>query len=163
MLYLPIHIVWLELVIHPTALLVFQDLAPTERLARAGAWRSQARFFARRDWGVIAAVGVLITAFVMAGYGYGVMEHGSVEHARAMAVAGLTFASAALTAALTRLRTRVARWVSGSTLALSLLLVQTPVLARVLHMQPLHWDDWARVLAASALPALLPLLFPPRN
>jgi len=30
-------------------------------------------------------------------------------------------------------------------------------------MQPLHWDDWGRVLAASALPALLPLLFPPRN
>jgi Ca2+-transporting ATPase len=163
MLYLPIHIVWLELVIHPTALLVFQDLPPAERLARAGRWRAQARFFARRDWGVIAVVGGLITAFVMAGYGYGVAEHGSVEHARAMAVAGLTFASAALTAALTRLRTRVARYVCVGTLALSLVLVQTPVLARVLHLQPLHWDDWARVLAASALPALLPLVFPPRD
>jgi Ca2+-transporting ATPase len=162
-LYLPIHIVWLELIIHPTALLVFQDLPPAERLAHAGRWRAQARFFARRDWGVIAAVGVLITAFVMAGYAYGVAEHGSVEHARAMAVAGLTFASAALTAALTRLRTWVARCMSGGTLALSLLLVQTPVLAHVLHMQPLHWDDWGRVLAASALPALLPLLFPPRD
>ena len=163
MLYLPVHIVWLELIIHPTALLVFQDLPPTERLARAGRWRSQARFFARRDWGVIAAVGVLITAFVIIGYDYGVNERGGVEHGRAMAVAGVTFASAALTAALTRLRTWVARCVFGSTLALTLLLVQTPVLARLLHMQPLHWDDWGRVLAASALPALLPLLFPPRN
>ena len=25
LLYLPIHVIWLELVIHPTALLVFQD------------------------------------------------------------------------------------------------------------------------------------------
>ena len=31
-LYKPIHIVWLELIIHPTALLVFQDLAASDRL-----------------------------------------------------------------------------------------------------------------------------------
>jgi Ca2+-transporting ATPase len=162
MLYLPIHIVWLELVIHPTALLVFQELPPTERLQRVGR-RTRARFFERRDWVMIAAVGTLITAFIVAGYSYGVSERGSVEHARAMAIAGLTFASAALTAALTRLRTWIARSISGGTVALTVLLVQTPVLAGLLHMQPLHWDDWGRVLAASVLPALLPLLFPPRT
>jgi Ca2+-transporting ATPase len=163
MLYLPLHIVWLELVIHPTALLVFQELPPAERLARAEAHRGRARFFAPRDWLVIAAVGALITAFIVVGYSYSIVERGSAEHARAMAIAGLTFASAALTAALSHLRTLVARAVVGSTVALTVLLVQTPVLARLLHLQPLHWDDWARVLAASLLPALLPLLFPPRG
>ena len=33
LLYLPIHIVWLELPIHPTTLLVFQDPAPAKRMA----------------------------------------------------------------------------------------------------------------------------------
>ena len=32
LLYLPIHIVWLETLIHPTALLVFQELPASERL-----------------------------------------------------------------------------------------------------------------------------------
>jgi len=162
MLYLPIHIVWLELVIHPTALLVFQDLPASQRQARSGR-RMRARFFAPRDWVVIAAASTLITVLIIAGYGYGVGERGSVEHARAMAIAGLTFASAALTAALSQLRTWVARTVTASTVMLSILLVQTPVLSRLLHMQPLHWDDWGRVLAASILPALLPLMFPPRD
>ena len=97
------------------------------------------------------------------GFGYGVGEPGGVEHARALAVAGLTFASAALTAALSRLRTWVARSIAGGTVVLSILLIQTPPLARLLHMQPLHWDDWGLVVAAGALPALLPLLFPPRD
>jgi Ca2+-transporting ATPase len=162
MLYLPIHIVWLELVIHPTALLVFQDLPPPERLAPAGRG-GRARFFARREVAIIGAVGALITALVTLGFGYGVEDPGGVAHARALAVAGLTFASAALTAALSRLRTWAARSIAGGTVALSILLVQTPPLARLLHMQPLHWDDWGLVVAASALPALLPLLFPPRD
>ena len=162
MLYFPIHIVWLELVIHPTALLVFQDLPATERLTRAGR-RIRAQFFARRDWAVIGAAGMLITVLIIAGYSDSVAERGGVEHARAVAIAGLTFASAALTAALSRLRTWVARAIAGGTVGFSILLIQIPGLARLLHMQPLHWDDWGRVLAASTLPALLPLLFPPRD
>ena len=89
--------------------------------------------------------------------------HRSPRCGRAVAIAGLTFASAALTAALSRLRTWVARAIAGGTVGFSILLIQMPGLARLLHMQPLHWDDWGRVLAASALPALLPLLFPPRD
>jgi Ca2+-transporting ATPase len=163
MLYLPIHIVWLELVIHPTALLVFQDLPPLERLAPIARGRGRARFFGWRDVVVIGAVGMLITALITLGFGYSVAGPDGVEHARALAVAGLTFASAALTAALSRLRTWVARSISGGTVALSILLIQTPPLARLLHMQPLHSDDWGLVVAASALPALLPLLFAPRG
>ena len=40
----PIHIVWLELLIHPTALLVFQDL-PRDGPPGAGRARGAARFF----------------------------------------------------------------------------------------------------------------------
>ena len=157
LLYLPIHIVWLETLIHPTAMLVFQELPSTDRLQRAEA-RRDARFFSRGDWGVIVAVGLLLTAVVIFGYARS-LSAGRVEHARAMAMATLTFASAALAAMLSRLRTRVSQVVSGATVALSLVVIQTPSLAALVHVGPLHLDDWAiavvGALAAVSLPAAL--------
>jgi magnesium-transporting ATPase (P-type) len=44
LLYLPLHIVWLELIIHPTALLVFQGLPGTDRLLPVKS-HDAARFF----------------------------------------------------------------------------------------------------------------------
>jgi Ca2+-transporting ATPase len=69
LLYLPTHIVWLELVIHPTALLVFQELPSSGRLTPI---RRQARprFFSPMAWVAIGALGVLITAAVVLGYDY---------------------------------------------------------------------------------------------
>jgi Ca2+-transporting ATPase len=148
LLYLPVHIVWLEMIIHPTALLVFQELPASERLA-PGAAGGPARFFSRRDWVVIAAVGGLVTIFVVAGYLTSLSEGGRVEHGRAMALGVLTLTSAALTAALSGLRTWTSRFVTGGTVALSVLLIQTPIVARLLHLEPLHVLDWgAAVLAA---------------
>ena len=61
LLYLPIHIVWLELIIHPTALLVFQNLPSRGRLEPIhrgrrirffGPWRVVGhRFGGRPDYG----------------------------------------------------------------------------------------------------------------
>jgi Ca2+-transporting ATPase len=148
LLYLPVHIVWLETIIHPTALLVFQELPPTERLAHGSAG-GPARFFSRRDWIAIAATGGLITAFVVAGYLASLAEGGRVEHGRAMALAILTSSSAAVTALLSGLRTWAARGIVAGTMALSLILIQTPVPARLLHLEPLHPADWALALVAA--------------
>jgi Ca2+-transporting ATPase len=156
MLYLPIHIVWLEMIIHPTALLVFQDLPADERLGRVR--RGPPRFFSRREWTLIIAVGALVTVLVVAGYVRSLGDGLNVAHARAMALAQLTFASAAITAALSGLRTRVSRLITGGTLALTLVLVQIPALATLLHLQPLHTDDWGRAIAGALLTALLPSL-----
>jgi len=46
--------------------------------------------------------------------------------------------------------------VSAATVVSAIVLVQTPPLARVLHLEPLHLRDWALAVAA-ALVALLPL------
>jgi Ca2+-transporting ATPase len=156
-LYLPVHIVWLEIIIHPTALLVFQDLPPATRLARQRAHRPL-RFFSAWEWFTIAATGLFITVLVSAGYGYSLGAAGHVEHARAMAVGGLTCASAALTAVLSGLRSWVARLVSAATVALSVLLIQTPGLDSLVHMQALHWDDWGAVGVVAVVPALLLLV-----
>ncbi len=160
LLYLPIHIVWLELVIHPTALLVFQELPASDQLARRAA-SGPARFFAGRDWLAIGLAGGLLTAVVVAGYLASVTEAGRAEHGRAMALAVLTLSSAVLAAALSGLRTWTACVVAASSAAFSVVLLQTPALARLLHVSPLHLGDW--VLAAlAALVACVPaVVIPP--
>ncbi|MGH2608018.1 MAG: cation transporting ATPase C-terminal domain-containing protein, partial [Tepidiformaceae bacterium] len=152
LLYLPVHIVWVELIIHPSALLVFQELpaGPLQRVAAP----QRAILFRGRDWLLIALIGGMITVAVVLMYVRSASEPGGVEHGRAAALATLALASACLTAALSRLRTRAAWIVSTATITSAIVLVQTPALARVLHLEPLHRGDWALAMAG-ALPALL--------
>jgi Ca2+-transporting ATPase len=160
-LYLPIHIVWLEMIIHPTALLVFQELPAGERLAPVRR-TSGTRFFSNADWSRIVLVGAAVTVVIAAGYSRSLGAGRDVEHARAMALAVLTIASAVLTAALSRLRTWTARVVAAATLTLSLVLIQVPDAARLLHLRPLHVDDWASA-ATGALLVSLPVFFRTRR
>ena len=155
LLYLPIHIVWLETIIHPTAMLVFQELPSGGRLRRADA-RRPARFFTRGEWALILASGLLLTAVVVFGYDRS-LGSGGVEHARAMALATLTLASAALAATLSRLRTAASRVVSGATVAVSAVVIQVPALAALVHVTPLHLDDWAIAVAGAAAAVSLPM------
>jgi hypothetical protein len=45
--------------------------------------------------------------------------------------------------------------VVAATIGVSFALIQVPVVARILFLEPLHWDDWAVVLLAIAIPSLL--------
>lgn len=155
LLYLPIHIVWLELIIHPSALLVFQHLPATGRLAPAA---PRGGFFGRAERVRIALSGVLVTAILLILYARALSGYGDVEHARAVALVVMTTASAALTAVLSGLRTRAARWVCAGTFVPSLVLVQAPALARLVHVRPLAMDDLMLAVAGSAAAAVLPLL-----
>jgi Ca2+-transporting ATPase len=154
LLFLPVHIVWAEMVIHPSALLVFQD-RPGRPLERTAASR-RAVLFGPLDWLVIALVGAITTAAVLLAYLRSAGEPGGVEHGRAAALATLVLASGVLTAALSRLRTQAARLVSLGTLASAVALIQVLPLARALHLEPLHAADWL-LAAAGALAAALPL------
>ena len=157
LLYLPVHIVWLELIIHPTALLVFQDMPGDTQLAPVVRTR-RLRFFSLRQWLMIAAVGAAVTVIVSVSYVRSLGAGFDVEHARAMALVALTAASAGITLNLSRLRTPAAWAMVGGTLALSLLFVQIPLLAAFLHLRPLHLDDWLLALAGGLLASLLSAL-----
>jgi Ca2+-transporting ATPase len=157
LLYLPTHIVWLEMLIHPTALLVFQGLPSPDGFGPVDGRRA-VRFFSRAEWLLIGVVGVLVTLFVMAGYVRS-FETGHVDHGRAMALAVLTLSSATLTAALSRFRTTMSRVVVAATIALSLVLTQVRPLAAALHLESLHADDWAIAAGGSLLVGALPLLY----
>ncbi len=157
LLFLPVHIVWLELVIHPTAMLAFQDLpaagplAPVQRLRRA-------RFFPAGTWSAIGVVGSLLSVAVVWSYLHALGADRDVEHARAMALSVLLAASAGITVGLTKLRQATARWLVAGTLASLGVLVQVPLFSRLLNLRPLHGADWALVagvFAASAVAAAL--------
>ncbi len=153
LLYLPVHIVWLELIIHPTAMLVFQATPPQGPLAPVG--RSTRRgFFATGDWLFVILTGAAVTLSIIATYDRALAT--STGHARAMAILVLVACSASLVVVLTRLATPVARVVATVTLAVSLLLVEVPFLASPLHLVPLHVDDLALSLIIATVCVLAP-------
>ena len=157
LLFLPVHIVWLELVIHPTAMLAFQDLpaagplAPVQRRRRAG-------FFSADAWLAIVLTGGIASVAVVWSYLHALGADRDVEHARAMALSVLLAASAGVTTGLTRLREVAARWLVVATLASVGILVQIPLLSRLLHLRPLHAADWALVASAFAASVAISLL-----
>ena len=160
LLYLPIHIVWLELLIHPTALLVFQDPPPAGHMAPV-VREQRATFFGRRAWTVIVLTGLAATATVLLAYTHGAAQ--GVEYARTLALATLVLASATITAALSGLRSRVARLVTGASVASLVLMVQVPALADWVHLRPLGLLDWALAIAGGLLGGCLAWLFATRG
>jgi Ca2+-transporting ATPase len=155
LLYLPVHIVWLETIVHPTAMLVFQERPASGRLRPQPA-RRRPRFFTAREWIRIGATGLLLAALIVVGYARS-MDAGGVAHARSMAIAALTLASAALATWASRLHTWTSRAIVGLTVFGSAALLQAPALARLTHVTPLHRDDWALALAGTLAAVALPL------
>jgi Ca2+-transporting ATPase len=155
LLFLPLHIVWLELLIHPTAMLVFQAGDRPASLAgdRAPAARA---VLGAGDWIALGVSGVLLTAALLAGHARAATGAGDVAHARAMALAVLSFGSVAAMAALGGLRVGVGRVLGLLGVAGTAALVQLPASAAVHGLRPLHADDWA-LAAAAAVVAALPL------
>lgn len=156
LLYLPVHVVWLEILIHPTAMLVFQESAP-KSLLPIDRSAGTAKFFCLSQWLMLIATGLFISVIVSAGYLRSLEGNSNVDHGRAMALATLTSTSAFITAALSRLRTRAAWIMCIGTLASSFLLIQTPKLNAVLHLSSLHWDDWALALLGGFAAAAIAL------
>jgi len=153
LLYLPIHIVWLELLIHPTALLVFQEVPAGEPRPR----RRAEHFFSSIETARIVATGLAVTTLVIAGFVRGLQE-GGAEHGRAVALAALTTSGTAVMLALTRLRTRPARVIAALGTLLSVALIQIPWAAERLHLMPLDLADWAIAIAGSAVAVGLPFI-----
>jgi Ca2+-transporting ATPase len=148
LLYLPMHVVWLELIMHPTALLVFQEPPGAgEEMPPSTARRTG--FFEPREWFAILGVGALLALLLAAGYSRSVTT--SLEHGRAMALALLTLSSASLVAVLAPLRQRGPRVAIGTTFATTVAMVQIPWIATPMHLAPLHAGDWLAVFAGAFL------------
>jgi Ca2+-transporting ATPase len=152
LLYLPTHIVWLEMIIHPTAMLAFQSLAPKE-LVPPKSMRAGTQFFLGAEWAHIALSGLIATGVVAAGFLHALYDSGGIESGRAMAMASQVATSSIVAAAVSRLRTRAAVVVCGVTLAFSIILIQVPALSHLLHLRPLRLEQWALAVVGGSIAA----------
>jgi Ca2+-transporting ATPase len=153
LLYLPIHVVWLELIVHPTALLAFQNLPLHDRLDVRGSpvGGAPSTFFSQRQWVVITVTGLAVALAVILGYAHSLDGVTDIPHARAMAMLEMIVAGATMTTALSG--STAARWIVVGSLASAAVLVGTPALATLLHLSPLHTDDLALASGLGALAA----------
>lgn len=159
LLYLPIHIVWLELIIHPTALLGFQERACGGSLTRMSRGQGVERFFDGRQWFVIALVGLAVSALMIMMYERSLSDSGNLEHARTMALALLVGASVAVAIGLSQWRTKASVALSFAVVAVSLVIIQWKPVAVLFHLKPLHLDDWLVVSTAGIAAGLLAFMF----
>ncbi|WP_302139939.1 cation-translocating P-type ATPase [Halomonas alkalicola] len=155
LLYLPIHIVWLELIIHPTALLVFQNLPASAALGQPPSRSDRPRFFTPRLWGALLVVGTAATAGVTGLYLYSLGADYAVEHARSVALMALILTGAGITAVLSRLRSTSAWTMVVAAPLLSAVMIHLPGLGSLLGLQPPHVEDWLMVLGGSGIITLL--------
>jgi Ca2+-transporting ATPase len=97
---------------------------------------------------------------IVMGYGRSLGISNDVEHARSMALVALVVASATMTAGLTRLRSQSSVIAVLATIGSAVLLVQIAPLARLLHLSPLHLDDWLIAGLGGAIVASLAVFIP---
>jgi Ca2+-transporting ATPase len=142
LLYLPIHIVWLELIIHPTALFAFQQNASVAEKRP----QNQKGFFLKADMIRVVLIGLAVTVALAMRFHNDFGVGSNVDHARAKALALLTFWSAGLVLYFTRLKTRSSVVVFFATILSSLFLIQAPLLTSLLqatlHATPLSFLEW---------------------
>lgn len=158
LLLLPIHLVWLELLVHPTASLVFEsDQAADDLMRRPPRGRGTGLL----DRGALAGLlarGLALTAGVLGLYLYALGSGASAEAARGLAVAALIFGQVLLVMierAGDRLLWRVGLagnralvWILGATLGSLVLVEYVGPLASLLRLTPPSLGGW---LVAAAL------------
>jgi P-type Ca2+ transporter type 2C len=162
LLYLPVHIVWLELIIHPTALLVFQQLPASDDLEVIKR-RSKMQFFDGKEWAIIGIVGFLISALIMLGYDYSLGADRDVVHARTMAMLALIIGGATVTIALSGYRSHMALIIVTATIGIAVIIIQYHPFADLVHLSPLHLTDWIFAALGGLLTVSFASLLPARQ
>jgi Ca2+-transporting ATPase len=139
LLYLPIHVVWLELVIHPTALFAFQQYAQDQAETEVSARKS---FFTTKEKIIIFSFGVIFTVILIHFYVEGLAENQDLEIGRSKVMLFLSLWSAGIVLALTKGKTLTAKVLIMATLLVSAFFIQYKWLAQTLQLTPLHALDW---------------------
>jgi Ca2+-transporting ATPase len=155
LLYYPIQIVWIELFIHPTCMLVFQELPEQGADKAASSTRGNVSFFSALDWWGIGVVGAYATALVLLAYLISLTITSDPAAARADAFVAVGLTHIALTIGLSRLRTTISRVITIASAVMLVGLVQVPVISHYFNMQPPSVVTWAVLGAASVVTGVL--------
>ncbi|MBP9708326.1 MAG: cation-transporting P-type ATPase, partial [Oligoflexales bacterium] len=152
LLYLPIHIVWLELIIHPTALFAFQNEA-SKNLVSEKKYKFK-NVFSKTDWLFAMLIGLSVTVAV--GVAYIIGDPGTTK-ARTLALGTLIGANILTTLLFSAFRNWPSKLIGGIVLISSGVIFLTTQSTKILHLAPLNSSiDWLYIFGLSALSTLLP-------
>ncbi len=158
LLYLPIHIIWLELIIHPTALFAFQGAKHVSSADGPEPFgMASLQLLNRADAVRILTVGALVSVLALGVVLLGQEESFSLTRARLLL--GLAAWSAALVLALSGGRHRVAWVISLVTLLGTAGLTYSSVFWSQLGLSPLAWREGLLVCGFFLLCVLLGRFF----
>lgn len=139
LLFLPVHLVWIELILHPTSLFAFQ--MPT---APADPSLAPRRFFDNKKIVAVTIEGFLLLSVMIFSFVLGLHEDKGEGHARANALLIFCLASAGYVWRSTGLKTRASRVIFLATLVTTFIFIQSSTLASRLGLHPLDFLDWVR-------------------
>ncbi len=164
LLLLPIHLVWLEIIVHPTSSLVFES-DPGDPLAmRRPPRNSKSGLLSSADWRESMIRGTTLAVAVIALYFFEMSSGAPVTSARAAAISAMIVGQLLLVivedargAAFWRvIWTRTLVVVLISSLSMLLLFLYVPVLARAMNVAPLAWDALALAILTGCAGILVP-------
>ncbi len=157
LLLLPVHIVFLELIIDPACSLIFEAEDAEADVMRRPPRRPDERLFSRRTIGLavlqgLSVLAVCVGVFLLARVGH------TTDAARALTFATLVVAFVVIIlvnrswtrslVAMLRVPNAALRWVVGGTTILLAVVLFVPVAQRILHFAPLHPGDLLLSVAA---------------
>lgn len=152
LLYLPAHIVWLELIIHPSALFAFQQRA-TNKIGSSA--QREVSFFSKREIIQIFLAGLIVSIVLVFIYITGLREELEVGYARAKVLAFLSLWSAGLVLILTKGKSFAAKVTLVVTILFAIFLIQVPIISQSLHLTTLGIQDWGQIVLVEIILLIL--------
>ncbi|HET9096027.1 MAG TPA: cation-transporting P-type ATPase [Candidatus Baltobacteraceae bacterium] len=164
LLLFPVHLIWLELIVHPTSALVFENDPPAADLMTSPPRNPRAPLIGAKDWRRALTLGISLAGAVLAVYLF-LLWHGTAEPAARAAglmtmIAGqtlLVFVERAGSRPLWSVSVRDNRSVLPivfSTAASLAAAILVPAVAQALHLAPVPWETAAAALGCGAAAVL---------
>lgn len=163
LLLLPLHLVWLEVIVHPTSSLIFEADPPAPDLMRRPPRNAASLLPGRHETALAVTRGLLLTAGVLALF-LTALDRGE-ELARGMAVSALVIGQTLLVLT-ARVGTgplwrgpgpnRIMPFILGASIASVALVPAVGPLADVFHMRPLDPAGWVAAVAVAIGAVLAP-------
>ena len=135
-------IVWLELIIHPTALFAFQELSNNETK------KVSSSFFERKEVIVMLGSGIVFALMLMVFFIYFMKETNNIAYARSGIMALLSLWSACLVIMLVGIRSLFVKSLIVATVGMAAFLIGNSFSASLLSLAPLALKHWIYTLLA---------------
>ena len=164
LLLLPVHLVWLEIVVHPTSALVYENEPPAADLMRRPPRESGSGLLQAADWLRPMSIGIVLSAAVIGLYVWALNSGASTEIARSLAIVTMFAGQSMLV--LTERTPNAPFWraewgknkmvvpILAATLATLALALYVPPIAHIMKMAPLAWSGLGLAIGVAALSSL---------